>query len=1238
MATVSDYIAERKKKLGVTGKVDKSQSSDYIQNRKMDLGIIPDTRPEPEPLKTPDLAFNRPGEPINTYKMTAEAARNFSLQKPKVSSPAMSEREARDILRDNKLDIGSLAKQAPIRAEEMAQENVARTGGLVERPPYLERVKQKVNEWPTPLQPLAAPLMAVAEAPAVRAIGEALGTVKPEDEGYLPVSGAGKKVGEIIAPIGAALTVPGGALGGGALYQQAGNVVGRYAPGLANSAGGRVAAEAIKGAGVGAPTGAGATLALNPQATGEEIAESALLGAAGGGLLGGALRGGGEAIRWGSGQLREGAERAAQNALRTVNAFDETIDRSPNLRARVAQDATRRAEGIVPDNLPPVSRLTSRITPQRDGPETMGISAFGKRGKFTNPEDTRTYIASNTDREPIDIQGLWDRFYSKTTDDLQRINQFDKYVEKTTGKKLSPEERSYYLALNSRGADMTANHILTERLVDAKGDVIGGSLKDITQQIPRRAYTNFTDYLIARHAETRMARGEKVYDKRTKMTPEKVAQKIADYERTYPEFKAISEQLYDWNDKLTKSWLVDTGIISPEMAAAWKEANPYWVPNKRFFSKLERAGKGLGAKRGFGNQNNPVKKYSPEGSERPIIDPIESMIEYVDKYVKVARRNEVMQTIIKNIQKDPENLEDFATILKREKVDPKSVTGEKGMDSLIDELDGEFADASNQLKKSDLDKGNVISGLVDGERVYLRVNDPGLLEAMVNLNPIASRGIIEAARKATNFVKLFTTGINPIFSLTRNIFRDIPESFIFSKTTNNVLKFGWDMLDSVVSTFFNRELYKRYKAIGGGHSSPVAADRNLLAQSKQAILPQQRQGLGLLKRAYSGLENLSNIVETAPRLAEFKRITKRGGNTYGSRVKGLYEANDITTNFKKKGNVTKEADAIFLYLNAAVQGLDKTIRTFKDNPKAATAKAFAAITVPTVALYALNHDDPDYEQLSNYQKDNFYNIPLGDGTFFKIPRPREVGVPFGAAVERAMRAWWDEDPEAFRDFANTVSVAFTPPGIPTTELAKGDVMGSLASVLRDTIAGPIVDITSNENFAGAPVVPGYLEGLSPRNQHDASTSEVGKKIGNILGMSPKQVDHLIRSYTGLIGQVGLPATTKDASFIDTARRQVTADPVFTNDLSRNFYELKEKVDTQYNDIRATGEVPEGYNDGVRKYLNGIAEDMSAISKALRAIDDMDISRKEKKDKKRELTELRNNLARTAYRAVKGYDQ
>ncbi len=958
----------------------------------------------------------------------------------------------------------------------------------------------------------------------------------------------------------------------------------------------------------------------------------------------------------------------------TASTFKESVDKMRLGGIAGAIDPPKNVKMALSDKGTPISPVSAKgsVLPDVQIPssptmaaadDVLGISAGGKQKKFTDPTDTRTYIVSKTEKDPFDFSKLADDFYTKNIDSQHALNKFDKYVETQTGKKLTAEERSHYLALNAKGADMTSNHILTERLVDPQGRVIGESLKDITSQIPSNpvSYKSFTDYLIARHAPTRMLRGEKVYNAQTKMTPESARAKVAEYEATYPEFKQIAEQLDEWNAKLGQSWLVDTGIVPQQVFDSWRTENPFWIPNQRKFTDLEKRVQTTGAKKGFGNQSNPVKKYNKHGSERPIVDPIESLIEYTDRYVKTARRNEVMQSVYKNILKSPEDFEGFATIVKREPIGSKALDGE-GMGNLIDLLDGEFQSImGSKMDKTKLDKDNIVSVLIDGERVHLKVEDPDFLDALLHLNPQSSNAVIEVARKATNAMKLLTTGINPIFGLTRNIFRDIPEGYVFSKTTDNPFRYAWDTLESFASVFADgalgginnsralqrltpeyfksflvdrARLYKDYKALGGGHSSPAAANRDLLAQSKRSLLPQQNKGANIGKKAWNALENLNNALESGPRMGEFKRIRKAEGDDYSSRIRGLFEAQDLTTNFKRSGKIVKDLDAIFPYMNAAVQGLDKLLRSVKDRPAAVTGKALSMISLPTIALYAYNYNNPAYQKLSNHTKDNFYLIPTTDGKFIKIAKPRELSVPFSGLLERTMRAWFEEDPDAFKDFANTAATMFTPPGIPIQELAEGKYEEAALKPVKDTIAGPLVELAMNKNFADSPIVPKYLEGVSPRHQYDANTSELSKYIGDTMNVSPKQIDHLIRGYTGVIGQVALPATTQGATLGETLEKQMTADSVFSTDASKRFYELKDKLDMQYNDAKLTGEAPKGYSDDARKIMSQVASQMSDYTKAIREVDKSDMDRETKKDYKRQLTEQRNDLARQAYEAVR----
>lgn len=406
----------------------------------------------------------------------------------------------------------------------------------------------------------------------------------------------------------------------------------------------------------------------------------------------------------------------------------------------------------------------------------------------------------------------------------------------------------------------------------------------------------------------------------------------------------------------------------------------------------------------------------------------------------------------------------------------------------------------------------------------MEIYNPALLDAISNLSTNGQHVVIEAVRSVTNIMKTLTTGVNPFFAVGRNVFYDIPQAYINSKSlskiegiVNNPFEFAYDIFDSLVRILtnerWNKEKYlQMYRDMGGGVHASASAERNILAETKAKLMPgyldasQPVVSTGrAIKKGYGGLQRLMSTTETLPRLPEFKRTVQNEGNTYAGRTKALYEANDITFNFSRKGEISKGLDAFIPYFNAALQGLDKFGRSVKDNPVNMVANSIVAVTVPQLMLYAINHDDPAYQQISEATKSRYYLIPRGDGVFARIVKPRESGTIFGTAIEDIMEYTKTHDPKVFNSLMEGIINNFLPP--------------------MRTIFAPINDLRANKDFADRPIIPRYMEGLSPDMQVDARTSEPAKWLGDLTGMSPKQIDYLARSYLGVIGQVGQPATT-----------------------------------------------------------------------------------------------------------------
>lgn len=887
------------------------------------------------------------------------------------------------------------------------------------------------------------------------------------------------------------------------------------------------------------------------------------------------------------------------------------------------------------------------------------IAKNERAGNFSRIEDnpiipnTSDQIQSKTGKQSIPFADRANDAYIKLVDNQHRTNQFDQAAKDANGGELKPTDSAYTLALNARGHDMQASQIVNKNLIDAQGNVIGQSLGGVTHQIPKDQRSAFDDYVVAKNAIDRMKDGQKVYRDELNMTVQKAKVIVDRYDEQYPHFAEIAKDYTKFSRDFGQAWFVDTGMFKQSQWDAATEARPNYVPNQRIFSDLEKNSQ-YGSKGGITGQSNPVKKA--EGSQRQIISPFESSIENVGKGVKTAKMNEAGQAIVRSLQRNPEELKGFAEIVHDQpKFEIDQLLKEEGPEGVIDHINKTFEDAT---RKPDLDKGNVVTVLMHGEPVHIRIHDPQFLEAVSNLNPRGQDYVTNLVGKGTKVMKTLTTGVNPVFGLTRNISRDIPHAFISSKTTSNPIRFGADLVDAMTSVLADSmshskmtpdfmkgwletrgSLYNDYKNMGGGHSSPISADRNLLAQSKEKILPSggigQTLKRNLITKPYHVLENINNAAEAAPRLGEYKRVVKQGGGTYDAKTKGLFEANDLTVNFNKYGNFTKNADAYLPYLNAAVQGLDQIGRMYTQGGASRLAQVYAksigALTIPTAVIYMLNHNDPNYQQVSNFIKDNYLLIPNGDGTFTKVAKPRELGMVFSTGVERALRAFSDHDPRAFQDFSNNFLQNFLPPGAggAIQGYQQKGLAGIPGGVMQDTVAGPIMDLERNKNFANQPIVPQDLLTRSPSLQYDAKTSEPAKFLGNLLNSSPKQLDFLAKSYLGVIGQLGIPATTKGGSIGDTLKQQVTADPTFSNDISRNFYDQKTKADMAKVDAKASG-IPQ--QQDLSAYYDRLAASFTKLRNQMKLVQNDDTM--SNVDKRAKLKELQDNLNQIQLKATK----
>jgi hypothetical protein len=540
---------------------------------------------------------------------------------------------------------------------------------------------------------------------------------------------------------------------------------------------------------------------------------------------------------------------------------------------------------------------------------------------------------------------------------------------------------------------------------------------------------------------------------------------------------------------------------------------------------------------------SPLKTAT--GSDRNI-NPVENIMNLINTTVRKARNNQVGQKLAEAIRKTPDNF--------------------KGMAEIV---------------KNDTGADNIIKVFESGKPTYIRIKDKALLKMFDNMYNYTGDEVDNLAKAITSKFKAVTTGKNPIFTV-RNFFRDLPTAYI-NGSEKNPVKFAKEYGKAFKDLKNNTAIAKQFKALGGA-SSNFNFDSKNIAKSVEKMM----KGDNVLDK----ITKINDIVESTPRLAEFKRVLEKTNDL----DKALYAAADVTTNFSRGGTLAKKLDNYVPYLNAGIQGLDKLARSLNPkNPKVmmqTLAKGGLSIALPSLALHLANKDNPNYQKLDNRTKDNYYLIPTGD-TFLKIPKSRELGVIFGSLTERIMRTLEGEK-QPFKGFVNTVGTNFAP-----------------ANPVSDNILAPlIINLPRNKDFANRTIVPQSMQDRSPANQYDEQTSEIAKGLGKMLNMSPKQIDYLIKSYTGIIGQVLQPATTKInyennnllGKITKPFTTQFTADPLYSNSSVTDFYENYDKLKQKAADKNFEENVPSEIvtrEEELRNKFSKYSKEISDLYKEIR---------------------------------------
>ena len=832
----------------------------------------------------------------------------------------------------------------------------------------------------------------------------------------------------------------------------------------------------------------------------------------------------------------------------------------------------------------------------------------------------RASIVSGDVKEKTSLSEKAKKAHADWIDGFIPIKDVVEYVEETTGTSLSGRQNAYTLATNSLNARAIANFNTVHGFRDLNGNIIDGakSYIECIANIDKKDLNTLDEYLVLKHSlewiapKHEDATVKRVFADDTLEDVESIEKRIAMIESNFPQMKEAADNLYEYQRNILKHIVIPAGGMTEDTFNSLNEKYPCYVPFYRAIGK-----DGAKTKGSFANQKSPIKRA--KGSGELILSPLESIIKNTDKMVKFALRNQTMQVLAsyadtvdgfgKFMEKVPPDMLPHTTditFLKDKFEDALQRAVSSGEDyfavsGLFDEIFGnavtDFTPIANSNKK-------IVTVLGNGTFSYYQIHDEGLYDAVAEFTPKNLKGIFALSHKLMQPMKLLITQSNPVFGTT-NFFRDIGTAYKHSRI-NNPAEFAIKYVLAAKEVITKGDVYKQWQAMGGGHNSELSAS---LDQIKVTLRQVAQKDMGKARRLLYSIichpiattAALNDYIESTPRLMEFMRTLESGGDLQ----EAIYNADDITTNFKRsgKGSFAKDMNALVMFNNAALQGLDKTARTLTNKNKAERNKtllkwALSALLMAVIqAFWNKANDDEGYENLSSYVKNNFYNFSIGDGKFISIPKARETAL-LDSFTERTIEYVFGND-DAFYEFGAYVSEQILPPMIPNSLNpvdAAHDVLGS-------TVIGGLADVGWNKNYMDVPIEGKYDE-YSPSNErYNEKTSAVAyalgqTKLARMADMSPKKIDHLISSYTGIMGQANkalFPMNKENRDATIGLRNKFLKDSNYSTDLLNKAYDNKDKAELKW-------QYDNSINNAIEYEQNAIITSfISGMNKAIKAL-------------------------------------
>lgn len=812
-----------------------------------------------------------------------------------------------------------------------------------------------------------------------------------------------------------------------------------------------------------------------------------------------------------------------------------------------------------------------KVTPKGESPHSLKVgfnpltatkavlklfSATPQKGVPDATMDTilEEQATGKSTRKPLTADSFWLRQKEHYYDWLARVHETVKAAEKR-GLVLSPSQNPEVISSLALGGGAGGGELAGLDFASIAGRAHkDGVLDMVNAYLNYRAYDRAINIVREKGVQARAAGDHALADEyldklnKDKVVPKgydqtKVRQSIDDLKTAagadWAKVEGYAKEVWKANGSLWEK-LHDAGIISDEAFKDGIRRGPEYVPLERILpdtiTALEKAygASGevkFGAPVGLSLTEQHVLK-SLEGSTLSNVNPFEASLAWHSIGWKDIWRNRAARTFIEFAAKDAGGLANHVFELK----------GGKGV--------------------PDTRLYGTLAYFEDGQ--VRRYAVPRLIaDAMKNLTKkqieFAGLGGLKFFR---DMLRLGATGANLSFSA-RNAIKDLTDLSVLSKAGPQGMTDGARMLLSWGQTLGQRmaEEFNHFETLrkdptfrefmeGGASFSTMQKairpesfiEKRVPGFTREPVI---KQAYRALRTPLTSVERINNAIEETTKLMSYRRLREQGMGPEAAAMETRRFGG--SPDFARMGTLSPAYNLMFMFFNASVQGVGRTLAGVARNPKR-IGIMLAGLGAAEVALQAWNNqftnptsNKPEWDHIISSDKQNYFNIIMPwleqtpDGNFrhfyFRIPKGHAIqvwnlvqdGVEMGLAAATGKKSSVSPTQSILSTMGALIPGSFQlEEGKVPTSLARG-----IAASLNPMIKEPMEQLANWDSYRNVRIVPRSMEDLEEWAQVNPNTSPVAEKIAALNRhlpivkdypwfTSPVRVEHELRgTFAGL---------------------------------------------------------------------------------------------------------------------------